>query len=354
MDPASDVIIYDHNERRIITEREQQKSSHIFSIGDPEPILGKVDDSLFETFFDESYGYYEPPVSFDGLTKAFRQNTCLESATFVRRNALASTFIPNQVLSRKTFEAVALDYENTGNAYLRKRVDIFNNLVRLEHINARSIRRGLNDRYCQLVENGFEFRPIWFKPDEIIHVMEYSPETSIYGMCGHLGCLHSAWLSEEATLFRRRFYRNGAHMGFIFYVEDDTLGATEEKELKKELAKTSGKGNFKPFLYVNRSKGKESKQMKLMQVGELITKDDFEKVKKISNQEILTAKRVPPQIMGYVPEQQSSLGDAEKAMKVFGYMEIKPMQLDFMDAINERLEKKYHIRFNDFEPLAAA
>lgn len=352
MEQSSDVIIYDHNERQIVN-KPKQSSRHVFSIGDPEPILGKVDDSLFDTFYDEEYGYFEPPVSFDGLTKAFRQNTCLESATFVRRNALTSTLVPNKVLSRKTFEALALDYENTGNGYLRKRVDIFNNLVYLEHVNARSVRRGKNNRYCQLVLNDYAFKPIWFKPGEIIHIMEYSPESSIYGMCMHLGCLHSAWLSEEATLFRRRFYRNGAHMGFIFYVEDDTLGENEETQLRNELAKTSGKGNFKPFLYVNRSKSKESKTMKLMQVGELITKDDFEKVKKISNQEVLTSKRVPPQMMGYIPEDNSSLGDAEKAMKVFGHMEIKPMQLDFTDAINEHLEEKHHISFSEFAPLAA-
>lgn len=32
--------------------------------------------------------------------------------------------------------------------------------------------------------------------------------------CGKVSALQSAWLNEAATLFRRKYYKNGSHAGF--------------------------------------------------------------------------------------------------------------------------------------------
>ncbi|CUY66236.1 phage portal protein%2C PBSX family [Serratia marcescens] len=37
-------------------------------------------------------------------------------------------------------------------------------------------------------------------------------------MSGYLSALNSDWLNEFATLFRRKYYQNGAHAGYIMYV----------------------------------------------------------------------------------------------------------------------------------------
>lgn len=35
--------------------------------------------------------------------------------------------------------------------------------------------------------------------------------------------LNSAWLNESATLFRLKYYQNGAHAGYIMYMTDAVL-----------------------------------------------------------------------------------------------------------------------------------
>ena len=42
----------------------------------------------------------------------------------------------------------------------------------------------------------------------------------IYGLPEYLAALNAAWLNESATLFRRKYYHNGSHAGFIMYVTD--------------------------------------------------------------------------------------------------------------------------------------
>jgi hypothetical protein len=43
----------------------------------------------------------------------------------------------------------------------------------------------------------------------------------------YLSALNSAWLNESATLFRRKYYQNGAHAGYIMYVTDAAQSSTD-------------------------------------------------------------------------------------------------------------------------------
>lgn len=42
----------------------------------------------------------------------------------------------------------------------------------------------------------------------------------IYGLPEYLAALKSAWLNKAATLFRRKYYLNGSHAGFVMYAKD--------------------------------------------------------------------------------------------------------------------------------------
>ena len=57
----------------------------------------------------------------------------------------------------------------------------------------------------------------------------------VYGSPDYVGGIQSALLNSDATVFRRRYFSNGAHMGFILYSTDPDL--TEEME--EEIAKKS-------------------------------------------------------------------------------------------------------------------
>lgn len=45
----------------------------------------------------------------------------------------------------------------------------------------------------------------------------------VYGSPDYVGGIQSALLNSDATVFRRRYFNNGAHMGFILYSTDPDL-----------------------------------------------------------------------------------------------------------------------------------
>ena len=61
-------------------------------------------------------------------------------------------------------------------------------------------------------------------------------------MPDYLGGLQSALLNQDATLFRRKYFLNGAHMGFIFYATDPNMDDDTEEEMKEMIANSKGGG----------------------------------------------------------------------------------------------------------------
>ncbi len=74
-------------------------------------------------------------------------------------------------------------------------------------------------------------------------------------MSDYLGGLQSAQLNQDATLFRRKYFLNGAHMGFIFYATDPNMDDDTEEEMKEMIASSKGVGNFRS-MFVNIPDGK--------------------------------------------------------------------------------------------------
>jgi capsid portal protein len=56
----------------------------------------------------------------------------------------------------------------------------------------------------------------------------------------YLSALNSAWLNESATLFRRKYYQNGAHAGYIMYVTDAAQSSTDVEALRKAMRTRKG------------------------------------------------------------------------------------------------------------------
>ncbi|MDR6214596.1 capsid portal protein [Paracidovorax wautersii] len=90
-----------------------------FSFGDPEPVMrrGEIADYI-ECWLKGRW--YEPPISWEGLSRSFRASPHHASALQVKRNVLASTFIPHKLLDRATFGKFALDHLVYGNGYLER------------------------------------------------------------------------------------------------------------------------------------------------------------------------------------------------------------------------------------------
>ena len=176
----------------------------------------------------------------------------------------------------------------------------------------------------------------------------------VYGCPDYLGAIQSALLNNDATLFRRKYYINGAHMGFILYSTDPNMDVDTEKELKKKIQESKGIGNFQS-LFVNIPDGKE-KGLQIIPVGNFESKDEFLNVKNVSAQDVLVAHRFPAGLAGIIPTNTAGLGDPLKYDLSYFRNETKPLIRLLMDAVSSdgELSRSVKLEFDFTEPNNSA
>ncbi|EFJ9606775.1 Presumed portal vertex protein, partial [Escherichia coli] len=161
---------------------------------------------------------------------------------YVKRNILASTFIPHPWLSQQDFSRFVLDFLVFGNAFLEKRYSTTGKVIRLETSPAKYTRRGVEEDVYWWVPSFNE--PTAFAPGSVFHLLEPDINQELYGLPEYLSALNSAWLNESATLFRRKYYENGAHAGYIMYVTDAVQDRNDIEMLRENMVKSKGRNNF--------------------------------------------------------------------------------------------------------------
>lgn len=312
----------------------------IFTFGDPEPVMDKRE--ILDYIECWSNGkWYEPPVSLDGLAKSFRASPHHSSSIYFKRNILASTFIPHPLLSRQVFGAMALDYLTFGNGYLERRTSVTGRALPLQHSLAKYTRRGTDlDTYWFVRGWRDEHQ---FPTGEVFHLREPDINQEIYGVPEYLSALQAAWLNESATLFRRKYYNNGSHAGFILYLTDPAQNEDDINAIRKAMKESKGPGNFRNLLLYCPGGKKEGVQ--LIPVSEVAAKDDFFNIKGASRDDVLAAHRIPPQLLGVVPSNTGGFGAVVPAAQVFARNEIQPLQDRFRE-VNDWLGQVVV----DFEP----
>lgn len=269
--------------------------------------------------------WYEPPISLQTLSNTFSASSYHSSPIYVKRNILTRSFIPSQHLSTQNFSRLVLDYLVLGNCYLENKKSLNKKQLELEPILAKYTRRGLDlNQYYFLNEYFDEFE---FKKGSVWHLMAHDINQEIYGVPEYVAAMNSIWLDNAATTFRRRYYINGSHAGFILYLSNPTHNEKDIEALKNSLKGSRGPGNFRNLLVYSPS-GKPD-GLKLIPISEVAAKDNFGDIKNVSRDDVLTAHRVPPSIMGVIPTNTGGLGDPEKASKVFYENEIMPLQEQF-------------------------
>ena len=316
--------------------RTAPSQSFTFQLGDPEPVIGGRSALLEYAECMESGDWYEPPISQASLARLLHVGAHHESALRFKVNVLTSTLVPSQWLSAGTFKALALDYMVLGNGYLERRYNRLGGLLELKHTLGKYVRRGIDPARNFFVHDMQS--PYEFERGSIIQLREPDLHQEIYGVPPYLGALQSAILNESATLFRRRYYANGAHAGFILYVTDESQSQDDIDMMKTQLTQTRGSGNFRNLFYYAPNGKKDGIQ--LIPISEVAAKDDFLNIKNLSRDDILAAHRVPPQLMGMLPNNTGGFGDVEKAATVFARNEITPLQTAIGNAINDQAGRK--------------
>ncbi|WP_460645821.1 phage portal protein [Leclercia adecarboxylata] len=321
---------------------EPAQSMEAFTFGEPTAVLDRRDILDYVECIDNGQ-WYEPPVSFSGLAKSMRAAVHHSSPIYVKRNILVSTYIPHPLLSRQDFSRFALDYMVFGNAFIEERRGLSGKALKYETSPAKYTRRGVEEDTYWFIQNFTT--PHQFEPGSVFHLQEPDINQELYGMPEYLSALNSAWLNESATLFRRKYYQNGAHAGYIMYVTDAAQSSTDVEALRKAMRDSKGLGNFKNlFFYAPNGK---ADGIKIVPLSEVATKDDFFNIKKVSAEDLMTAHRVPPQMMGIMPNNTGGFGDLVEASQVFVRNELAHLQTR-MEEVNSWFKESI-ISFKKYE-----
>jgi PBSX family phage portal protein len=331
----------------IPAEAEAPAGAQVFTFGDPEAVLDRRE--LFELFeVTHNNRWYEPPVPMAQLGKTYRMAPHHQSAIVLKRNLLAGSFKPTRMLSRAEFSAWVLDWLIFGNAYLERIDNQINRPMMLKRSPAAYTRVGVKPGQFWFVRSqAFLGDAHEFRPGTVHHLIEPDPLQEIYGMPEYLSALQAALLNEAATIFRRRYYKNGSHAGFILYISEEALKETDSDAIRKALRDAKGPGNFRN-LYLHIPKGKKD-GVQLLPIGEVAAKDDFLNIKTVSRDDVLAAHRVPPQLLGVVPQNTGGFGNVIDATNAFFELEILPIQARLLE-VNDWLGQEA-VRF---EPRAVA
>ncbi len=304
--------------------------TQVFSFGEPMPVLGgrEVFDYL-ECWFNGRW--YEPPLSLDGLARSVGASVHLHSGLMFKRNLLSKTFIPHPMFSRAAFEQFALDFLSLGNGYLERRHSVLGGTWQLVPPLAKYMRAGPEARFYQVQGCRNEHA---FEAGSVFHLKEADLHQEIYGLPEWISALQSALLNESATLFRRKYYENGSHAGFILYMTDAAQTETDIDALRKALKDSKGPGNFRN-LFVYSPTGKKD-GIQLIPVSEVAARDEFNSIKNQTRDDVLASLRIPPQLMGIVPQNAGGFGSIREATEVWIDNELLPIQTRMM-ALNSWL-----------------
>ena len=283
-----------------------------------------------------------------GLSRTTRANPYLHSGLTFKRNMLVRTFRPHRLLSREAFSQLALDYTTFGMAYVERRRAMSGAAHSLAVPLAQYVRRGVkDDEFFQVRAGRVEHE---FPGGEVVQLREADADQEIYGLPEWMPAVQSALLNESATLFRRKYYNNGSHAGYILYMTDPQPEGMDVDALRDALRQSRGPGNFKN-LFVHSPNGKKD-GLQVIPVSEVAARDEFAGIKSVTRDDMLAALRVPPQLRGIVPQNSGGFGSIRDAATVWAAMELAPLQTR-MTAINEWLGQEV-IRFDAFELGAVA
>jgi PBSX family phage portal protein len=323
------------------TNNEHDINKASFAFGDPVPVGGGEHD-LFNSFYDPYSDTYSLPISFKGLDALSRSNAVHRRCINFKVAQMGVVFKETKLITLKDFNRACRDLQTFGNVCFQAVRNGWGEVVKLHHLPALNMRKMKNGRF-KMLQGVID--PIVFKQNEVLSSGYYDTGQTVYGMPDWIGALHDVFLNSEATLFRRRYYLNGAHMGYILYTTDPNLDKEIEEEIKENIRQGKGAGNFKQ-MYINIPNGKD-KGVQVIPIGDTSQKDEFQRIKNISGDDIMLSHGVQPVLIGVKPENSGGFGDIEKTEKYYRKNEVPALVSPFLE-LNEHLTTVQKFAF-DFD-----
>lgn len=330
--------------KELVNENPKENSPIVFSFGETESVLndGNALDG-FGSYEDTSQGFWEPPMEKDGLARLIRANATHGSMAQLKTNLMAKYFDDsNNLVTYLEMFKMIMDWNVFGEFYFQIINNAFGQVIAIKHLPAVSMRVSTTKgKFVKLKSDG---NLIKFKKGEVVQIKRYHLENEKYGCPEYLGAFQSILLGEESLLFKRRYYKNGAHMGFILFSQDPDMDIEVEEKLQQSLKDSKGVGNFKS-MFVNVPNSTAKEPLKLIPIGEVKSSDDLSEVQKVTKENVVDAWRIPRALSNAQTENGNN-GDIINATRAYTELEIIPT-FPHIKMMNAFLPANAHVKFNE-------
>jgi PBSX family phage portal protein len=258
-------------------------------------------------------------------------------------------------------EKVETDLQSTGNGYIEVGRTIKGEIGYIGHIPSATIRvRRLHDGYVQVIGNKVTYfrnfgasnpNPITQdpRPNEIIHLKEYSPLNTFYGVPDIISALPSLIGDQLASQYNIDYFSNKAVPRYIVTLKGAQLSADAEDKLFRFL-QTGLKGQNHRTLYIPLPGDSDTNKVefKMEPIENGIQEGSFSSYRKQSRDDILVAHQVPLSKLG--GSDASQLAAALSQDRTFKEQVARPAQRNLEKILNKIIREKtdiLEIKFNE-------
>ena len=261
----------------------------------------------------------------------------------------------------KTMEKVYTDLQATGNGFIEVGRTVAGEIGYVGHIPATTVRvRRLRDGFIQIIgQKVVYFRNFGAKnanpmgndprPNEIIHIKEYSPLNTFYGVPDIIAALPSLIGDQLASQYNIDYFENKAVPRYIVTLKGAKLSADAEDKMFRFL-QTGLKSQSHRTLYIPLPGDSDSSKVefKMEPIENGIQEGSFKEYRKQNRDDILIAHQVPISKLG--GSDSAAIAAALAQDRTFKEQVSRPAQRHLEKVVNKIIKEKtdvLELRFNE-------
>jgi PBSX family phage portal protein len=262
----------------------------------------------------------------------------------------------------KTMEKVFTDVQSTGNGYIEIGRTVRGEIGYVGHIPATTIRvRRLRDGYVQIIGNKVVYfrnfgatnaNPVTSdtRPNEIIHIKEYSPLNTFYGIPDIVAAMSSLVGDQLAAQYNIDYFNNKAVPRYIVTLKGAKLSNDAEDKLFRFL-QTGLKSQSHRTLYIPLPGDSDGNKVefKMEPIENGIQDGSFKEYRKQNRDDILIAHQVPISKLG--GGDSSAIAAALAQDRTFKEQVARPAQRHLEKVVNKIVKEKTDILELQFNEL---
>ena len=260
-----------------------------------------------------------------------------------------------------TMEKVYTDVQATGNGYLEIGRTTRGEIGYVGHIPATTMRvRRMRDGFVQIIANKVVyFRNFGAKnpnpmtadarPNEIIHLKQYSPLNTFYGVPDIISAISSLHGDQLASQYNIDYFSNKAVPRYVVTLKGAKLSSDAEDKMFRFL-QTNLKGQSHRTLYIPLPGDSDNNKVefKMEPIENGIQDGSFKEYRKQNRDDILIAHQVPLSKLG--GSDSSAIAAALSQDRTFKEQVARPAQRQIEKMINKVIREKTDIlefKFNE-------